>query len=69
MNKQNTINYNVNKTNEEELEEKSKLPTNDIIFHELFGQRGSEEIIRKFIEKVLKRKIKKINFKFRQKLL
>lgn len=60
MNKQNKINHNVNKT-KEELEEKSKLPTNDIIFHELFGQRGSEEIVRKFIEKVLKKKIRKID--------
>ena len=61
MNKQNKINYNVNQTEEEELEQKSKLPTNDIVFHELFGQRGNEEIVQKFIEKILKKKIKKID--------
>lgn len=51
MNTQNKINYNVNQT-KEDIEQKSKLPTNDIVFHELFGQRGNEEIVRKFIEKI-----------------
>lgn len=60
MNKQNKVNYDVNQT-KEELEQKSKLPTNDIVFHELFGQRGNEEIVQKFIEKILKKKIKKID--------
>ena len=38
-----------------ELVEKSLLPTNDVIFHCLFGQVGSEVITKTFIEKVLKR--------------
>lgn len=40
-----------------ELLEKSLLPTNDVIFHCLFGQVGSEVITKTFIEKVLKRDI------------
>ena len=45
----------------EELVEKSLLPTNDVIFHCLFGQVGSEQITKTFIEKVLNRDIGKID--------
>lgn len=47
--------------NMEVLVEKSLLPTNDVIFHCLFGQVGSEQITKTFIEKVLKRDIGEIN--------
>ena len=45
----------------EKLVEKSLLPTNDVIFHCLFGQVGSEQITKRFIEKVLKRDIGEID--------
>ena len=47
--------------NIKQLQERAKLPTNDIIFHCLFGTVGNEHITKDFLEKVLKRKVEKID--------
>ena len=59
--KQHVTNDYANNLEMEQLVEKSLLPTNDVIFHCLFGQVGSEQITKTFIEKVLKRDVGKID--------
>lgn len=47
--------------NIKELQRRAKLPTNDIIFHCLFGTVGNEGITKDFLENVLKRRVEKID--------
>ena len=44
----------------EEITKKSLLPTNDVIFHCLFGQVGNERITKDLIEKIINKKVEKI---------
>lgn len=46
--------------NYQELKEKSLLPTNDVIFHCLFGTIGNEGITKDFIEKILNKEVSEI---------
>lgn len=46
--------------NENLLAEKSLLPTNDVIFHCLFGTVGNEKITKDLLEKLLNKKIENI---------
>ncbi len=43
------------------LKEKSKLPTNDLVFHYIFGSKGNENITKDFLKQTLKRNVKKID--------
>lgn len=43
-----------------QVEERSLLPTNDVIFHILFGKVGNENITRKFIENTLNTEVGEI---------
>ena len=45
----------------EQIITKSMLPTNDVVFHCLFGAKGNERITKKFIEKIIGRNIESIN--------
>lgn len=44
----------------EEITKKSLLPTNDVIFHCLFGQVGNEKITKDLIEKIINKKVAEI---------
>ncbi len=43
------------------LESKAKLPTNDVIFHLLFGSRGNENITKSFIQSIINKPVSDIN--------
>lgn len=43
------------------VQEKALLPTNDVIFHSLFGTIGNESITKAFIEVILKQEVEEIN--------
>ena len=44
-----------------EVSEKLLLPTNDVIFHCIFGTIGNERITKAFLEKILNRKVDELN--------
>lgn len=50
-----------NEINMENIKETSLLPTNDIIFHCLFGSIGNEKFTKDFIEKILNKNIEEID--------
>ena len=56
----NTNEGNFNNTNQREKKVKKLSPKLDIIFQAIFGEVGSERITKDFLEKILKRKIEKI---------
>ena len=43
------------------------MPQNDFMFKKIFGQEGSEEITKDFISKIIGQKIRKIEFKDKEK--
>lgn len=45
----------------EKLKEKSLLPTNDVIFHCLFGEVGNEKITKSFLEEILNMNVGEID--------
>lgn len=47
--------------NFKKIQENALLPTNDIIFHSLFGTIGNETITKAFIEVILKQEVQEIN--------
>ena len=47
--------------NLKQLQKKSLLPTNDVIFHSLFGTIGNESITKAVIEVILKQEVAEIN--------
>ncbi len=56
----NKVNENIESEHLEILKERSKLPTNDLVFHLIFGSKGNENITKDFIKQTLKKDIKKI---------
>ncbi|MBR2745009.1 MAG: Rpn family recombination-promoting nuclease/putative transposase [Clostridia bacterium] len=53
-------NFNLNDGGMEEIVEKSLLPTNDVIFHCLFGTVGNENITKNLLEKILNKNVEEI---------
>lgn len=54
-------NNNYNTKEMESLKKISTLPTNDVIFHCLFGTKGNEKITKAFLEKLLNKEVEEIN--------
>lgn len=54
-------NNNYNTKEMESLKNISTLPTNDVIFHCLFGTKGNEKITKAFLEKLLNKEVEEIN--------
>jgi len=47
--------------NQKDIQKNAILPTNDVIFHCLFGTVGSEKITKNFLEKIIKKQVEDIN--------
>lgn len=57
----NNENNNYNTKEMESLKNISTLPTNDVIFHCLFGTKGNEKITKAFLEKILNKEVEEID--------